>query len=172
MIVSSCGLLSDNLSKEQIFTLVIKNEKLLKNAVKEIKCSKITQVSTTKKSEITSTDMDYSNIKGLYISTEENGEKIYKQSDNSTFQSIMDIKGLIDVNVEDEIIDFYCGGSGFGSSTSYYGFYYTENDNLSAIWCAGDTLAPSGKGWSWKNGDNSYYTEKITDNFYYYEAHF
>lgn len=85
MIVSSCGLLSDNLSKEQIFTLVIQNEKSLKNTIKEIKRSKITRISTTKKSKIYGSDSDYSDIKCLYISTEESGKKIYKQSDNSTF---------------------------------------------------------------------------------------
>jgi hypothetical protein len=134
--LSACKPFSDNLSKDQIFTLVNQNQELLNNAVSDIYSS------------------------GL--------------SDDDIIKSVKKLKGLDEITVKDDIINFDCGGSGFGSSTSYYGFYYTKNENLTAIWCCGGAVVPDGKGWSWKesNGDNSYYTEKISDNFYYYEAHF
>lgn len=169
--LSSCKPLSDNLSKDEIFTLAKQNQDLLNNAVTEINSSKlnIVGVSTTQKSEISNSD--YLNIKGLYIVTKGN---IYRESDDIIFKSVMELKGLNEITVEGDIVNFSCGGAGLGSSTSYYGFYYTKNENLTAIWCCGGAVVPDGKGWSWKesDGDNSYYTEKICDNFYYYEAHF
>ena len=143
--MSSCDCLSDHLSKDEIFALVNQNDELLNKTVSEINSSKSNNsgISSTQKAEVPS--LDYSILKGL--------EKI---------------------TVEDDIIDFSCGGAGIGSSTSYYGFYYSEKDNLTATWCCGGNVVQEGKGWSWEepDGDNSYYTEKIRDHFYYYEAHF
>lgn len=82
-----------------------------------------------------------------------------------------------EINVEKELIDFYCGGAGFGSATSYVGFYYSPEDNMTAIWCAPESsapLLPCGNGFEWlqTDGDNRYYTENIRGHFYYYEASF
>ena len=72
------------------------------------------------------------------------------------------------------LIEYRCGASGFGSATSYYGFYYAPDGTMDQLWCAGTPLIPQGNGWLYeeKNGDNRYYTEEITDGFYYYEASF
>ncbi len=92
------------------------------------------------------------------------------------FEDTKKLKGVKEVDPDTEIVDFYCGGKGLGSSTSYYGFYYSP-DGLPK--CRSDfgrieLLEPDGNGFSIKyyEGDNRYYTEKIRDNFYYYEAHF
>ena len=74
-------------------------------------------------------------------------------------------------------MDFSCGGVGIGSATTYVGFYYTPDHNISAVWCAPsspDSMTPLGNGYEWQepNGDNRYYTEHICGNFYYYEASF
>jgi len=126
VMLSSCGLLSDNLSKKEIFKLVKENETLLLECISE-----------------------------------------------NNFEKASAIKGIRKIEVG-EIIDFYCGGAGFGPETSYYGFYYTTDENMTAIWCAGGSVTADGKGYSWaeEDGDNRYYTEKICDSFYYYEAHF
>ena len=77
-----------------------------------------------------------------------------------------------------EIIEFDCGGAGFGPATAYCGFYYSSDDDLRAIWCAPDfpedELTQSGDGWFWQEpgGDNCYYTELICGHFYYYDASF
>ena len=97
-----------------------------------------------------------------------------ESSDYSAFEN----KGFIqDISDEDTVVDFYCGGSGFGSATSYVGFYYTPDHNMLAMWCApteSSPLVPSGNGYAWNqpDGDNWYYTEHICGNFYYYEAGF
>ena len=85
------------------------------------------------------------------------------------------------IRISDAYIDFSCGGSGFGPETSYWGFYYSEKDDMSVLWCAhpaDQRLEKSGDGYMWKEawydprGDNTYYTEWICGHFYYYEMTF
>lgn len=82
-----------------------------------------------------------------------------------------------EVNVEEDHVDFRCGASGFASQTSYRGFFYSEQDDMYAVWCAppeGGQLIREGNGFFWEEteGDNRYYVEKICGHFYYYEASF
>lgn len=97
-----------------------------------------------------------------------------ESGDFSAFEN----KGFIkNIDVDGIIVDFSCGGAGVGSGTSYVGFYYSPNDDMTAVWCASysvDSLTPSGNGFEWQeyNGDNRYYTEHICGHFYYYEASF
>lgn len=81
------------------------------------------------------------------------------------------------IDAESSAVDFSCGGAGFGPETSYVGFYYTPDHNMNAVWCApssSQSLIPSGNGFEWQDpqGDNWYYVEHISGNFYYYEASF
>ena len=95
-----------------------------------------------------------------------------EDGDFSSFESHDIIK---EIDPSETLVDFYCGGAGLGSATSYVGFYYTPDGNMTAIWCAPptvDDLSPSGKGYQSTSGDNIYYTELICGNFYYYEASF
>lgn len=89
------------------------------------------------------------------------------------------IKGIQKTTVVGDTVDFDCGGKGFGPATSYFGFYYTPDDKPRNVWSGtlfGDIedLTPDGDGFSIKEdeGDNFYYTEKIADLFYRYEAYF
>lgn len=95
---------------------------------------------------------------------------------NNDFSRTEQIPGIKKVEEDNGIIDFYCGGYGFGSATAYCGFYYTTGDDISAIWCAGpiEAIVPDGNGFTYREycGDNYYYTEKICENFYYYKASF
>lgn len=100
--------------------------------------------------------------------------KSIEVGDFSAFEN----KGFIkNIDATGQVVDFSCGGSGVGSGTSYVGFYYSPNNDLTAVWCAppsAGSLVPSGNGFEWQehNGDNRYYTEHICGNFYYYEASF
>lgn len=92
----------------------------------------------------------------------------------STFENDGFIK---DIDVSEKGVDFSCGGAGVGSSTSYVGFYYTPDNDMTAVWCAPtslDLLIPCGEGFEWQesSGDNRCYIEHICGNFYYYEASF
>lgn len=52
--------------------------------------------------------------------------------------------------------------------------YYVSDDEPMGFQGVSVKLEPYGDGWKWKevNGDNAYYTEKIKDHWYYYEASF
>lgn len=95
-----------------------------------------------------------------------------EQKDYSSLDSYSIIKEIYEYG---DHIDFYCGGSGMGSQTNYWGFYYSANDYLKAVWCAQPgELIPRDNGYycAEEGGDNSYYVEYICDHFYYYTAHF
>ena len=88
---------------------------------------------------------------------------------------------LREIQIRDNYIDFSCGGTGFGPETSYWGFYYSEKYNMTAVFGplpAGQLLQKSGRGFLWKEswydpkGDNIFYVEQIVDHFYYYEMSF
>ncbi len=96
---------------------------------------------------------------------------------SNNFDNAKKISGIQDIYIGDDYIDFICGGSGIAPSTHYYGFFYSSNDDLTAFnggICPKEELIENGNGFSWKqkNGDNTYYVEKIGEHFFYYEAHF
>ena len=97
-----------------------------------------------------------------------------EQEEFSAFEN----KGFIkEIDAGSDVVDFSCGGAGLGAATSYVGFYYTADDDMTAVWCApasSDSLTPAGNGFEWQEpvGDNRYYTEHICGKFYYYEASF
>jgi hypothetical protein len=90
------------------------------------------------------------------------------------FTPLAQIEPLLEAKVmADGVVDFYCGGKGLSVSGVDYGFYYSpENLPLTCHSYDGSglhgSLTPKGKGFEGKN----YYTEKIQDHFYYYEARF
>jgi len=161
------AILSNNLSKKEIFSLVEKNEELLRSVLVEITESQpeIKYISTTQKTRIY--NPDYVNLEGLYI-IRDNG--IYERITNDVLQKAMNIKGLCSISVRNDIVEFSCGGRGFGSASSYYGFSYTVNENT----MSSRGFIPEGNGWLLReeNGDNWYYTERIVDGFYYYEENY
>jgi len=79
---------------------------------------------------------------------------------------------VISVSVNTSAVDFYCGGVGMAPSSTYVGFFYSPQDDMTAFYpSVSDGLIPSGNGFLWKEegGDNRFYTEKICNCFYYYE---
>lgn len=111
---------------------------------------------------------------------EDNLEVLKNDIKQGDFAMSASIEGIESVDAEKEVglsvaigfVEYSCGGAGFGPSTAYWGFYYSEDDDLSEIWCAGTPLVASGDGFLYEqsDGDNRYYTEHIVDHFYYYEA--
>ena len=107
----------------------------------------------------------------------ENEEALLLDIEKGDFSAYKNTEFIKNINAEETVVDFSCGGAGIGSGTSYVGFYYSSENNMTAVWCAPsseDSLTPSEEGYAWQesNGDNYYYTEHICGNFYYYEASF
>lgn len=109
----------------------------------------------------------------------DNEDIILSAIESNDFTKIEDIQGIQKVYISEEgtYIDFSCGGEGFGPNTSYYGFFYSPDDDKAA-WnggiCPDSELAAYGEGYRWqeKNGDNVYYVEEIAVHFFYYHASF
>ena len=80
------------------------------------------------------------------------------------------------VDIWEEYVDIQCGGAGFGSSTHYYGIFYSEKDDLCAVrlGAPGDQLKEHENGFLYieEDGDNRYYVEPLGNHYFYYEAHF
>ena len=107
----------------------------------------------------------------------EKDEELLKAIENEDFSAFENKSFIKNIDADEAIVDFSCAGAGNGSGTSYVGFYYSPNDDMTAVWCASyfaDALMPSGNGFEWQeqNGDTRYYTEHICGHFYYYEASF
>ena len=107
----------------------------------------------------------------------DNAQTILTDIEEHNFTDSMNIGKIEDVTVLEQGVDFYCSGKGIVPSSLDYGFYYTEDDLPKAIWCGvkycdDSLLVEDGDGYSTDYQHNYYYTEKIRDNFYYYEAHF
>lgn len=106
-----------------------------------------------------------------------NEEELLTAIRNGDFSAFENQGFIKDIDVDETVVDFSCGGAGVGSGTSYVGFYYTPDNDMTAVWCApssASSLVPCGNGFEWweEKGDNRYYTEHICGNFYYYEASF
>ena len=113
----------------------------------------------------------------IFVLVNKNYELLLSDIAEQDFSDTLDLSEIESVDVVEEGIDFYCGGYGIAPSSHDYGFYYTKDDLPKAIWCGTmycDTtlLKKDGEGYSTDYQHNRYYTEKIRDNFYYYEAHF
>lgn len=102
---------------------------------------------------------------------------------NKTYEKANKILGIKQITPyplsNNEIfIDFYCLGIGIVPSSVYYGFYYISNDKPLGFQAQPVKLEPDGDGWRWEekwenlDGDNWNYIERITENWYYYEAGF
>ncbi len=78
------------------------------------------------------------------------------------------------VHSDNTIVEFSQGGGGLVSTSTYYGFYYSENDIPAAFQNSNKELTEYEKNkWSWTGvGDNRGTTIKIRDNWYYFEASF
>ena len=148
-------------SKEEIISYVRVNSELITDVVDEIVNLEKEHntsgfwhdISTIGHSKI-NTYVD--EVKGLYIYV--NNE--YKEIDNKLLESVLNKKPVHNIWLEDGAIYFYCGGSGFGSATNYYGFYYSFSGDPQYLFH------------NYPDRDDRYYTQIILDNFFYYEEHY
>lgn len=122
-------------------------------------------------------------LKDVYLTKEEifalvkeNYSILLEDVHTLTFDKTSDIKGIEDIRNHNGVIQFNCGGKGNVASGCYYGFYYAEDDLpkvsfMGYLFYDESDLTPEGTGYSCSRVDY-YYTEKISDYFYYFESHF
>ena len=68
------------------------------------------------------------------------------------------------------IIDFYCGGTGLATNSTYSGFYYSADNTPFALEFPSDELVETSSGvYEWKsNTGEEILTERIIPNWFYY----
>lgn len=72
------------------------------------------------------------------------------------------------------MVEFVIRGTGVGSSTTYEGFYYSEDDCPIGFQGTEAGFVPDDTGWSWEeeNGNNRERTERITARWYWFQMNF
>jgi len=88
--------------------------------------------------------------------------------------ALLAIEGIDQVRIVDGYVLVCCEGTGIAPSSQDYGFYYTDENkpvgvscNLD-IACHGDAMQPEGSGYKCTVDHNTFYTERITENIYFY----
>ena len=101
-------------------------------------------------------------------------DTILKACEENDVDSLLAIKEVTKVNIVDGYVIVFCIGRGISVSSQDYGFYYSvENSPVTIgcnqdIVCGADGLNPEGSGFQCVDHGNTFYTEHIKGNIYFY----
>lgn len=107
-----------------------------------------------------------------------NYEVILVACENQDAEALSAIDGIKEVDICDGYILVYCQGYGIAPSSQEYGFYYSRDDLPVAVFggqiiCRTGQMVEEGDGYQYlDSGYNSFYTERIKGNIYFYSASF
>ena len=115
------------------------------------------------------------NVKSdLFNLVENNYDEIVAACEKKDSEALLAIDGVTQVNIVDGYVLVYCKGAGIAPSSQDYGFYYSEDNspvtvgcNLGIVCYAAD-LSPEGDGYQCIVSGNTFYTEHIKGNIYFY----
>ena len=112
--------------------------------------------------------------KDIFNVVEKNYDAIVTACENKDKEALLAIDGITQVNIVDGYVLVYCKGAGIAPSSQDYGFYYSEDNspvtvdcNLGIVCYAAD-LTPEGDGYQCIVSGNTFYTEHIKGNIYFY----
>ena len=110
----------------------------------------------------------------IFNLVENNYDEIVAACENKDSEALLAIDGVTQVNIVDGYVLVYCKGTGIAPSSQDYGFYYSEDNspvtvdcNLGIVCYAAD-LSPEGDGYQCIVSGNTFYTEHIKGNIYFY----
>ena len=110
----------------------------------------------------------------IFNLVENNYDEIVAACENKDSEALLTIDGVTQVNIVDGYVLVYCKGAGIAPSSQDYGFYYSEDNspvtvdcNLGIVCYAAD-LSPEGDGYQCIVSGNTFYTEHIKGNIYFY----
>ena len=110
----------------------------------------------------------------IFNLVENNYDEIVAACENKDSEALLAIDGVTQVNIVDGYVLVYCKGAGIAPSSQDYGFYYSEDNspvtvdcNLGIVCYAAD-LSPEGDGYQCIVSSNTFYTEHIKGNIYFY----
>ena len=110
----------------------------------------------------------------IFNLVENNYYEIVAACENKDSEALLAIDGVTQVNIVDGYVLVYCKGAGIAPSSQDYGFYYSEDNspvtvdcNLGIVCYAAD-LSPEGDGYQCIVSGNTFYTEHIKGNIFFY----
>ena len=110
----------------------------------------------------------------IFNLVENNYDEIVAACENKDSEELLAIDGVAQVNIVDGYVLVYCKGAGIAPSSQDYGFYYSEDNspvtvdcNLGIVCYAAD-LSPEGDGYQCIVSGNTFYTEHIKGNIFFY----
>ena len=110
----------------------------------------------------------------IFNLVENNYDEIVAACENKDSEALLAIDGVTQVNIVDGYVLVYCKGAGIAPSSQDYGFYYSEDNspvtvdcNLGIV-CYAPDLSPEGDGYQCIVSGNTFYTEHIKGNIYFY----
>lgn len=110
----------------------------------------------------------------VFSIVEKNYDTILKACEEKDEAALLAIKGVTKVNIIDGYVIVFCESKGISVSSQDYGFYYSEENipvtiNCSqGIVCRVNDLTPEGNGYKCVVQGNTFYTEHIKGNIYFY----
>ena len=105
---------------------------------------------------------------------EKNYDAILKACEDKDEDALLAIKGITKVNIIDGYVIVFCEAKGISVSSQDYGFYYSAENSPITVDCNQDIvcgikdLAPEGNGYQCVVQGNTFYTEQIKGNIYFY----
>ena len=110
----------------------------------------------------------------IFNLVENNYDEIVAACESKDSEALLAIDGVTQINIVDGYVLVYCKGAGIAPSSQDYGFYYSEDNspvtvdcNLGIVCYAAD-LSPEGDGYQCIVSGNTFYTEHIKGNIYFY----
>lgn len=166
----------DMTSKNDIIEIVLRNRKIINDAVYTIYSNNIIGIYDTEERELPES---ITGIEGKYIIRDTGERDIYSSPiysyellTDKYLTALINIKEVKSVKIDKTIIDIYFGGRGIVPSGVCSGVYYFPNDDIAdAASKYKDKFEQSENGWICKpkTGDDSFYIERICENLWYYE---
>ena len=112
--------------------------------------------------------------KDIFSLVENNYDTILKACEEKDEDALLAIKGVTRVNIVNGYVIVFCEAKGISVSSQDYGFYYSEKNSPVTIDCNQDIvcgvndLTPEGNGYQCIVQGNTFYTEHIKGNIYFY----
>ena len=114
--------------------------------------------------------------KDIFSLVENNYDTILKACAEKDEAALLAIDGVRKVNIVDGYVIVYCQGAGIASSSQDYGFYYSVENIPVTVHCGLDIvcdvngLTREGDGFQCVVDGNTFYTEHIKGNVYFYST--
>ena len=110
----------------------------------------------------------------VFSIVEKNYDTILKACEEKDEDALLAIKGVTRINIVDGYVIVFCEAKGISVSSQDYGFYYSEKnspvtiDCNQGIVCGANNLTLEGNGYQCVVQGNTFYTEHIKGNIYFY----